>query len=129
MFVARQNIHTQNEAQVGNHVTVVGVRRTAGFLRIVPDNRTLLLAIDWLHCGIRVQYPIFLHHRVQGEGQVMFEPGFCVLRINWLKGAAHRIVATDLAHSQKTRVDAIMPECVHMRIATATRYNRQNKCA
>ena len=49
------DLHAQAQPRVGHEVAVVGVARAAGLVRVVPDLRALLVAVERLDGRVDVQ--------------------------------------------------------------------------
>ena len=125
-FIPWGDINTQNQAQVGDQVAMVAMRRPPAFEWIVIDLCDLLFAIDWFDRGIHVQYPVVPHYRMQRNCQVLLQPDFRFFLINGFQSSPHRVVTANIAHSQQRRIDAIMPQGVEMGIAPTVSHNGQN---
>ena len=96
-LIPRGEINTRNQAQVGEHVGMLAMRGTPGLVWGVTDLRALLFAIDRFDRGIRVQDRALLHHRLQRNCQMLFQPDFFLFRIKRLLSSPHRVVTTNLA--------------------------------
>ena len=105
------------------------MRGTPGLAWVVTDHRALLIAIDWFDRGIHVQYPAtILHHRMQRNCQMLFQPDVRFFLINGFQSSPHRVITAYLVHLQQGRIDAIMPQGVDMGIApTATHSGQQQR--
>ena len=75
-LIPRGDINTRNQAQIGEHVGMVAMRGPPALVWVVTDLRALLFAIDRFDRGIHVQYPALLHHRMQRNCQMRFQPDF-----------------------------------------------------
>jgi hypothetical protein len=57
VFVAGTHLHAEADAQVGNEVAVIDVTGAAGFLRVVADLGSLLVAVEGLDGDVDVEDP------------------------------------------------------------------------
>ena len=57
VFVAGANFHAEAEAKVGHEVAVIDVAGAAGFLRVVADLRSLLVAVERFDGDVHIQDP------------------------------------------------------------------------
>ena len=74
VLFARMHFDPQADAQVRHKVTVINMAWPPGFMWVVADLRSLLMAVETLHCGIDVEYPRQAQHRADARQDVTLQP-------------------------------------------------------
>ena len=125
IFVAGQHIDPQDQSPARQHVGVIGVRGTAGFVRIVADLGAFLMAVQGLHRTVHVEHPRLVQQRRSAVVQVVLQPGQPVRFADLGQATAHQILAANLAHAEQGRIHRITAQRGDVGVAAMAGQHRQ----
>ena len=57
VLVAGDNIDIEDQPYASHRVGMIGIARPPGLLGVVANHRAFLMAVEWLHSRIDVEYP------------------------------------------------------------------------
>ena len=86
-------------------------------MRIVPDHRTFLMAIERLDRGIDIENPRLVEQRPDAIIEMRLQPLHARGLIDLRQCPPQRIFADHFAHPEKRRVDRIAAQCRDVRVA------------
>ncbi len=109
---------TKAEPQVGHEVAVIDVAGASGFMRVVADLGSLLLAVEGLYCAVDVEDPRQREHGLEAQALVFGKPVEGRLLINdVIERMAHDIIADDLSDAQQACIDGVAANGVHVQVS------------
>ena len=114
-------LHAQAQPRVGHEVAVIRVARPPRLLRVVPDLRALLVAIERLDGHVDVQHPRLAEHRFDARAQLACQPAQTLGFLNALERPAHHVLAHHARHAQERRIERVAAQRVDVRQGEALR--------
>jgi hypothetical protein len=100
VLVPSRRLDAHDEPQSRQHVGVMHMARPARLLRIVADDRTLLMAVERLHRRVDVENVFLRQQWMRAQIDVPLQPLQARSLVDRLQRAAHRILADDLGHPE-----------------------------
>ena len=74
MLVAGRDLHRQHQAQIGEQVAVIAVRRPPRFVRVVAHHGAFLMAVERLHGGVDIENPWLTEKRPRAIIEMLLQP-------------------------------------------------------
>ena len=94
-------------------------------MRVVPDLRALLVAVERLDGHINVQHPRLAEQRLDARAQLARQPAQTLGFIDALERPAHHVLAHHVGHAQQRRIERVPAQRVDVRIAPVPAQNGQ----
>jgi len=86
---------------------MIGMARPPGLLGVVANHRAFLMAVEWLHSRIDVEYPRLGKKRRTAIIEMPSQPHRAVIFVDRREGAPNGVLANDLVHAEKLWKNAI----------------------
>jgi hypothetical protein len=99
VLVAGTHFDAEADAEIGDEVAVIDVAGAAGFLRVVADFRTLLVAVEGLDGDVDVEDPGQAEDRLDAAEDLLGQPVEAGHFIDTTDAEAHGILAEGAADS------------------------------
>lgn len=125
MLVAGADFDAEHLAQSGHQVGVIRVRGASRFLRVVAQERTLLMPVEHLDGRVAIENPRGIEQWRHTVDQMTIQPRNPFRLRNALQGIAQGVFGDHFPHAEQSRVDAVAAHCRHMRVAPMPGQHRQ----
>jgi len=123
VLVAGDNIDIEDQPYASHRVGMIGMARPPGLLGVVANHRAFLMAVEWLHSRIDVEYPRLGKKRRTAIIEMPSQPHRAVIFVDRREGAPNGVLANDLVHAEKLWKNAyrnVTPLCEHNACAQTT---------
>ncbi len=107
MLVTSVEADLQDQTRLGQHEGMECMRWPPRLVRVVPDDRSLLVAIQRLHRDIDVEDPRQRQERRHRLQQMALGPESCRLGIHATQSSTNGILARHPPHAQQLRIHAV----------------------
>ena len=129
VLVAGTDVDIENQTRRSHRIGVIAMARTSGFLRIVAQRRSFLMAVERLDCRIDVEDPGLGKQRLHAKREMTAQPGRAFRLIDRLEGASDRILADDFLHAQQLWQHSVETQRRDMGVALVSGEHGQHRRA
>jgi len=129
MLVAGADVDVENQPRRGHRISVIAMARPSGLLRIVAENRPLLMAVERLDRRIDIEDPRLGEQRLHAKGQMTAQPGRAFPFVDHLERPPDRVLAHDLRHAEQLRQHPVPADRRDMRVPLRPGQHRQHRRA
>ena len=99
-MVAVLNFNLKDQAQIRDHIRVIGVRGTTRLMWIIANDSTLLFAIQGFNRHIRIQYPRLTEQGTVTISQLLLQPMNTFFLIDLPQCSASTVITDYFSHAQ-----------------------------